>query len=182
MTKEHRPVSHSTAHAVGVLHWPTEADRRAELERLGIPRLLLVEPGSRPPEVREDEDWARLPVEDDDLRARVARLASHRDAVEAPTLDEFGVLTFGDGWVPLSPLEEAIVRRLLDSFGTTVARADLMSAAWPDGGRSPRVLDTKIHRVRNRLAPLGLAIHTVRRRGFVLDARPIAEEPTWPIS
>ncbi|MCU1379094.1 MAG: helix-turn-helix protein [Acidimicrobiales bacterium] len=174
-------MTNSNAHAVGVLRWPTEADRRDELERLGIPRLLLVEPGSRPPEVREDEDWARLPVEDDDLRARVERLALHGTEPH-PTVDEFGVLTYGNGWVPLPPIEETIVRRLLDSFGTTVSRSDLVAEAWPDGGRGPRALDTKIHRLRNRLAPLGLAIHTVRRRGFVLDARPTAEEPTWPIS
>jgi DNA-binding winged helix-turn-helix (wHTH) protein len=92
------------------------------------------------------------------------------------------VLTYGNGWVPLPPIEETIVRRLLDSFGTTVSRSDLVAEAWPDGGRGPRALDTKIHRLRNRLAPLGLAIHTVRCRGFVLDARPTAEEPTWPIS
>jgi len=127
------------------------------------------------------DDLARLLVEVDDLRARVARLAS-APGEDRPTLDEFGVLTFGDGWVPLSPLEETIVRRLLDSFGTTVARDDLIAEAWPDGGRGPRAIDTKIHRLRNRLAPLGLAIHTVRRRGFVLDARPTTEEPTWPIS
>ena len=106
-----------------------------------------------------------------------------------PTLDEFGVLTHDDTWVGLSPLEESIVRPLLDSFGTTVARVELTNRAWPDGGRGPRALDTKIHRIRQRLAPLGLAIHTVRRRGFVLGfARPEpsvrseAEEPTWPIS
>ncbi|MCU1376399.1 MAG: helix-turn-helix protein [Actinomycetia bacterium] len=173
-------MTNSTAHAVGVLRWPTEADRRDELQRLGIPRLLLVEPGTLPPEVSDDEDWARLPVEDDDLRARVQRLAVHNDP--HPTLDDFGVLTRGHGWVPLSPLEETIVRRLLATFGTTVSREELIAEAWPDGGRGPRALDTKIHRLRNRLAPLGLAIHTVRRRGFVLDARPAAEEPTWPIS
>jgi DNA-binding response OmpR family regulator len=129
------------------------------------------------------DDLARLLEEVDDLRAQVARLAGHPvEEQDPPTLDAFGVLTYGNGWVPLSPLEETIVRRLLDSFGTTVARDDLIAEAWPDGGRGPRALDTKIHRLRNRLAPLGLAIHTVRRRGFVLDARPTAEEPTWPIS
>ncbi|MEA2590121.1 MAG: two-component system, OmpR family, response regulator [Actinomycetota bacterium] len=175
------------SHAVGVVRWPAEADRRDELERLGIPRLLLVDAGAPPPEVTSDEDWVRLPVGDEDLRARVERLA--QAAAPRPTLDEYGVLTHGDGWVGLSPLEESIVRMLLDSFGTTVSRTDLADRAWPDGGRGPRALDTKIHRIRHRLAPLGLAIHTVRRRGFVLGlARPEpsvrseAEEPTWPIS
>jgi DNA-binding winged helix-turn-helix (wHTH) protein len=175
------------SHAVGVVQWPSESGRRDELERLGIPRLLLVEPGVPTPEVRDDEDWVRLPVDDEELRARVERLA--QVGPPHPTLDEFGVLTHGDAWVGLSPLEESIVRLLLDSFGTTVSRTDLAARAWPDGGRGPRALDTKIHRIRHRLAPLGLAIHTVRRRGFVLEtARPEpsvrseAEEPTWPIS
>ena len=126
------------------------------------------------------DDLTHLLEEVEELRARVARLAGAPH--DRPTLDEFGVLSYGTGWVPLSPLEETIVRRLLDSFGSTVAREELIAEAWPDGGRGPRALDTKIHRLRNRLAPLGLAIHTVRRRGFVLDARPAAEEPTWPIS
>src|SRR4051812_20435410 len=68
-------------------------------------------------------DLARLLVEVDDLRAQVARLAGQPvEQRDRPALDQFGVLTFGNGWVPLSPLEETIVRRLLDSFGTTVAR------------------------------------------------------------
>ena len=34
---------------VVILHWPEQADRIDDLERLGIPRLLLVEPESTPP-------------------------------------------------------------------------------------------------------------------------------------
>jgi hypothetical protein len=42
------------------LHWPEDADRRAELRRHGMPRLLLVRAGEQPPpDIDVLEDWAR---------------------------------------------------------------------------------------------------------------------------
>src|SRR3977135_3375056 len=60
---------------VVVVCWPQE---RAEVDRLArarTPRLLLVEPGCPPP-IQEDvlEDWVRLPVDDAELKARLATL------------------------------------------------------------------------------------------------------------
>jgi DNA-binding response OmpR family regulator len=63
------------------------------------------------------------------------------------------------------------MRLLLRSFPAPVARQEILTTAWPhreDG----RVLDTRMHRLRNRIAPLGLTIHTVRSRGFMLDLTP----------
>jgi two-component system OmpR family response regulator len=167
----------TTATAVALLRWPDEAERRAELQRLGIPRLLMVAADTSPPtDVSTDEDWVRLPADDADIRARVALLAD--TAIARPSIDEFGVLSVGTSWVALSHIDEAIMRSLLDSFRTTVGRDDVRAAAWPDGSRSGRVLDTHMHRLRNRIAPLGLTIHTVRRRGFVLDFTPADADDT----
>jgi DNA-binding response OmpR family regulator len=88
---------------------------------------------------------------------------------DVPALDEFGVLRVGTRWVALSPVEEAVTRPLLEALGRPVGRSALIAAAWPARDRSPRTLDATVHRIRQRVAPLGLLIHTVRGRGFVLD-------------
>ncbi len=60
---------------VVVLSWPQEEAEAARLGRLRIPRLLLVEAGCAPP-VTEDvlEDWVRLPLDDRDVKVRLATL------------------------------------------------------------------------------------------------------------
>ena len=93
-------------------------------------------------------------------------------ATNRPDIDDFGILRLGRHWVALSELDEAIMRLLVRSLGSAVGRQDVLTAAWPDGTRSARVLDTHMHRLRNRIAPLGLTIYTVRRRGFMLDLTP----------
>jgi hypothetical protein len=62
--------------AITCVLWPSDADRRADLARAGVPRLLLVEPGQIPPdEWARDEDWVRVPatVEEVTLRADTLR-------------------------------------------------------------------------------------------------------------
>jgi DNA-binding response OmpR family regulator len=86
-----------------------------------------------------------------------------------PHLDEFGVLRTALGWVSLSPVQENIVRSLIAHFGSPVARKELAVAAWPDGGRDLHTIDIHIHRLRPRLTSLGLVIHTLRGRGFLLE-------------
>jgi len=88
-----------------------------------------------------------------------------------PALDELGVLRNEHGWVALSPAQETIMRSLIDNFGNPVARADLAAAVWPDGGRDPHTIDIHIHRLRARLREIGLVIHTLRGRGFLLESR-----------
>jgi DNA-binding winged helix-turn-helix (wHTH) protein len=89
-----------------------------------------------------------------------------------PALDEFGLLRLGRHWVSLTELDEAIMRLLLRSFRSPVSRKEILTTAWPERRDDGRVLDTRMHRLRNRIAPLGLTIHTVRRRGFMLDFTP----------
>jgi DNA-binding response OmpR family regulator len=40
---------------------------------------------------------------------------------------------------------------------------------WPEGTRARNTLDVHVVRLRRRLASVGLAIHTVRSRGYLLE-------------
>ena len=84
-------------------------------------------------------------------------------------LDDYGVLRRGDRWVALTPTQEVIVRVLLDRLGDVVGRSQLLAATWPSGGTDPHAIDVHIHKLRRRVRDLGLVIHTLRGRGFMLE-------------
>ena len=58
---------------------------------------------------------------------------------------------------------------MLDRYGAVVSRDALARAGWPDGSPGRNALDVHVLRLRRRLAPLGLAIRTVRSRGYLLE-------------
>jgi hypothetical protein len=156
---------------VALVQWPAEEDRRDELRRAGQPRLLLVERGAPPIPTDELEDWIRLPADDLDLRVRVEALR-RRTGTEigaVPVLDDDGVLRMGDRWVSLPPVEARLTRALLDRFGAVVSRDALARSGWPGGSPGRNALDVHVLRLRRRLAPLRLAIRTVRSRGYLLE-------------
>jgi hypothetical protein len=165
---------------VALLRWPTETTRRDSLIAAGVPRLLLVEPGEEPPLPADClEDWTRVPALEDDVRARTAglgvRTRAHNHVV--PALDDHGVLRLGAGWVPLPPVEARLTAALLSRFGAVVSRESLSRAGWPAGAPGRNALDVHVLRLRRRLSPIGLAIRTVRSRGYLLEAvRPQALE------
>lgn len=155
-----------------MVRWPTEVNRRERLSLAGGPRLLLVEDGEPPPPVADClEDWIRVPATEDEVRARVealvVRVAAHEHAM--PGLDENGVLRYHGRWVSLPPLEARMMEALLARFGAVVSRESLAQAGWPDGIHGRNALDVHVLRLRRRLAPLGLAIRTVRARGYLLE-------------
>ena len=115
------------------------------------------------------EDWIRVPAADVDLKARAEALLvrSRRHLEVAPHL-EAGVLRLGDEWVQLSPLESRLTEVLLARMGAVVSRDALARAGWPAGARERNTLDVHVVRLRRRLALVGLAIHTVRSRGYLL--------------
>jgi DNA-binding winged helix-turn-helix (wHTH) protein len=162
---------------VVLVRWPEEADRRERLQSEGRPRLWMVEPDVPPPIVVDClEDWVRLPAEDRDVRARVDMLASRaedgRDRV--PDLDVDGVLRFDGAWVGLPPVESRLMESLIARFGAVVSRDQLTRNGWPEGAPGRNALDVHVLRLRRRIAPLGLAIKTVRSRGYLLEADPSA--------
>ena len=152
--------------------WPAEAGQRERLAAEGRPRLLLLDETSAPP-VPADclEDWVRLPASDLDVQTRVAflraRAESHRAV--APALDDFGVMRFGEAWVPLPPVEARLSSALVERFGAVVSRDALTRAGWPSGAPGRNALDVHMLRLRRRLQTLGLVIRTVRSRGYLLE-------------
>lgn len=159
------------------MRWPRERLKRDELIAAGKLRLLLVEDDSEPP-VSEDlnEDWVRVPASDADVRFRIETLR-RRWAVKAgavPELDPDGLLRHDGRWVSLPPVEARLMASLLDRFGAVVSREQLAKTGWPHGAPGRNALDVHMLRLRRRIAPVGLAIKTVRSRGYLLEADPQA--------
>ena len=88
----------------------------------------------------------------------------------APEIDALGVLRHDGSWISLSPTHEAIMRALIGRMGQAVSRADLAALTWPDGAPDHHAIDVHIHRLRPRLEKIGLVIHTLRGRGFMLES------------
>ncbi len=156
---------------VVLVRWPLEADRRERLETLQTPRLLLVEHGEPPLAADCLEDWVQVPASEAEVRSRVAAVAARARAhiLAAPELDPDGVLRFGDRWVSLPPVETRLTTALLERFGAVVSRDTLARAGWPEGSPGRNALDVHVLRLRRRLAPVNLAIRTVRSRGYLLE-------------
>ena len=157
---------------VVLVRWPAEEPRRAVLRDEGIPRLLLVENGAPPPRTTDElEDWVRVPADEVDLHARVDNLNRKMQSrsESLPDLDDDGVLRAGRGWVPLPPVEARLTSALIDRYRSVVTRDALAKAGWPHGAPGRNALDVHMLRLRRRIAPLGLAIRTVRSRGYLLE-------------
>ncbi len=157
---------------VVLVRWPLERQRCEELRHNGRPRLLLIENGTAVPQPGDElEDWIRLPADDSDLQVRVETLArrARARADVAPLLDEDGVLRVGRRWTSLPPVEARLTGALLERSGTVVSRESLARAGWPSGAPGRNALDVHVLRLRRRLAPVGLAIRTVRSRGYLLE-------------
>jgi DNA-binding response OmpR family regulator len=157
---------------VVLVRWPEEDARLRQLRDTGSPRLLLLNGESEPPDTADClEDWIRLPADDRDVRARVARLASRSEIQQpAPEVDGDGLLRFRGRWVALSPVESALAITLVDRFGAVVGRDTLARRAWPDGTPTRNALDVHMLRLRRRIAQLGVEVRTVRSRGYLMQA------------
>jgi DNA-binding winged helix-turn-helix (wHTH) protein len=75
--------------------------------------------------------------------------------------------------VSLPPVGARITRALVDRLGGVVARDELARSGWPDGAPGRNALDVHVLRLRRRLATVGLAIRTVRSRGYLME--PVSE-------
>jgi DNA-binding response OmpR family regulator len=157
---------------VVLVQWPGEAERLDALRADAVPRLVLVDAGVSPPEPEDClEDWVRVPASEAEVHSRLAALSSRARShqPDRPLLDDDGVVRMGDGWVALPPVEARLAGALLDRFGAVVGREALARAGWPTGAPGRNALDVHILRIRRRLGPLGLAIRTVRSRGYLLE-------------
>ncbi len=163
---------------MSLLRWPDDDAVRERLAFGRRPRLLLVaEAGDPPVVVDELEDWMRFPLDARDLATRIRVLADRaRDVPPRPVglfLDHDGVLHHEDRWAALSPLEARVCAYLLDRAGQQVPREELRRAAWPTVAPSdPRAVGGVINRLRRRLEPLGVRVHTLGRIGVMIDHAP----------
>ena len=167
-----------------MLRWPEEESRRTRISLAGEPRLLLVPDGQDPPQVGDClEDWIRVPAEEAEVKARVDALTvrsrnhhpdagEHAGASAGPMLDDFGVLRVNGSWVALPPLEARLAEALLERLGAVTSRELLIRAGWPSGSPGRNALDVHVLRLRRRLTPVGLAIRTVRSRGYLMEPAP----------
>jgi DNA-binding response OmpR family regulator len=87
-------------------------------------------------------------------------------------LDDDGVIRHNGLWASLPPVEARITRLLLDRLGAVVSRESLSRAGWPEGAPGRNALDVHVLRLRRRLVQVGLAIRTVRSRGYLLEPVP----------
>ena len=158
---------------VTLLHWPAEAPTRDRMAIAREARLLLVGQDQDPPTVIDClEDWIRVPAPADDVQARVDAISLRRQAHDHPPpgIDDHGVLRFRGAWVALPPLEARLTETLIERFGAVVGRDTLIRALWPNGSPGRNALDVHVLRLRRRIAPLHLAVRTVRSRGYLIEA------------
>lgn len=160
---------------ITLVRWPEQEATRVALRAERRPRVLLLNPTTPAPDPEDDlEDWVRIPVAEADLRARVRWLAHRVGAAPSradagPHLDDDGLFRVGEGWVALPPVEHRLARALLDRRDAVVSREALSQAGWPHGAPGRNALDVHVLRLRRRLAPLQVTIHTVRSRGYLLS-------------
>jgi hypothetical protein len=163
----------ASAGGIAVLRWPEQHEERERLDRLGSPRLLVLDRATSPPDCESCvEDWIRLPTADDDVRARLLTLRLHAVRHPAsPVVEPWGQLSYGGRSEILSPTEHSIAEILVAHFGAAVDEAQLLAHAWPDGDGTATALRVHVHRIRKRIAPLGLSIKTIRGRGYFMTTK-----------
>ena|SRR5437868_8321617 len=154
---------------VVLLRWPEQEGDARRLDELGRPVLLLVEPGAPPPELHScTSDWVRLPVDDADVRARLASLTARATRHPlVPLMGDFGELSFRGQRVFLSHVEQRLAAVLVEAFDSAVSETELLQRAW-EGAGDPNKVRVRLSRLRKRVAPLGLEISSIRGFGYRL--------------
>lgn len=86
------------------------------------------------------------------------------------SLDAFGVLRRDGVWVALPNMESEVMALLLSNIDEVVPSDEFYREMWPNRERSAtrRPLNVLVCRLRKRIKPLGLAVATIRGRGFLL--------------
>ncbi|MBK0393120.1 response regulator [Ramlibacter algicola] len=87
-------------------------------------------------------------------------------------------IAFGEAWLPLTPQEYRLLRKLLSRPGHLFTREDLLDPA-DDGSRAPsdRAVDSHVKNLRRKLAPAcgdAVAIVSVYGAGYRLEATSLA--------
>ena len=156
---------------VAFLHWPDEEDERRRLAALTQPRLLIVSEHASTPVIWDTlEDWVREPLDPVEVQARVELLARRHARTRPPVTIEDGVCCIEHRRVAVSELEQVVLELLVDRFGRPVPATELRDAYVAAGGTAGG-FQRSVSRLRNRLEPLGLDVHTLRARALMLVRR-----------
>lgn len=153
---------------VKILNWPSDAAERERYRELGIPRILVLQPGQVPPLQDALEEWVAPPIEPTDLWQRVSALRA-RALAGVPIIDSAEILRFAGLWAPLPDLDAKLMRVFIAHYQSLVRREDLIQECWPEGPSSRNALDLRMLRLRRRIEPLHLVIRTVWGKGYMLD-------------
>ena len=122
------------------------------------------------------EDWVRAPVDVSEVMARQATLRSRVPRDAAPRVDEHGLLWLGRRWVPIPPSQVAVVEQLVDHAGRLVGADALRDIYAKTGGSADSTaMKAVMGRVGRRVRVVGLQLHNVRGRGYLLE---VPREPT----
>jgi hypothetical protein len=154
-----------------IVRWPEEAAGMQRLRTLGRPRPLIVAPSAPAPATVDCEEEGSA----FGRRMSTSELASRpRRSGGAPRIDpqdqSDGRLMFRGQSVNVSGIEEALARVVLEHFGELVDDRAMETAASASRPTTSNELHVNLSRLRKRLAPLGLVIRRVRRRGYVMEA------------
>ena len=158
-------------HGPELVEWPTERDLRVRLALAGVPRLLIVSEGVRPPRrLAPDENWIAAPFGREELAARFHELAEAIERFDRaePWIDVAGVAHRGEVSVSLTGKEANVARPLFAASGAVVPRDRLEAAVAPGRPLGDRTLEGVIHRLRRRLIALHLVVRSERSRGYRL--------------
>jgi len=155
---------------VALVRWPADEQERRRLCEVGAPRLLVVHPDDDPPQTWDElEDWVREPLDAEEVRARSRTLARRRLASEPLiVLNSSGVCRVGEQSVIVTPFEQAMLDVLVERVGEPVSR-DEVQAAYVRAGGDGRGFRTALARLRRRLAPLGVQVHSLSSRALMLE-------------
>jgi uroporphyrinogen-III synthase len=104
------------------------------------------------------------------VRVLTEQLEGRHHRLDADVILQGSAVLWPGGVVRLSDRERAVLRILARRPGTVSGRATLLREIWGDGGTDPHLVDVTMARLRRRLAPTGLRLVTVPRRGYRLES------------
>jgi hypothetical protein len=157
---------------VALVRWPADERERCRLAAHGLPRLLVLS-SAQPPPITGDplEDWVRQPLDTGEVRRRADILARrHQERGPTATVDGDGIVRVGHLSAVVTELQQAVLAVLLGDLGAPVGFRTLQAACAEAGGTSDaNAVRAVLGRLRRRVGPLGLVLHTLRNGAVMLE-------------
>jgi len=105
------------------------------------------------------------------LTEHLAARRRHLRMGSAHVVVQGALVTIEGRRVTLRERERAVFDALLRTPGAVVSRAELLRDIWGAATADKHALEVTVARLRKRLGAAGVAVHTVIRRGYRLDAQ-----------